>query len=146
MNIVVLKGNLARDPESREVTANGRTTTVVNFSIAVSRFFKKQDGTKDKDVTFIACEAWDTGAETIAKYVKKGDPILVHGSLKTESWPDKDNPEKKHSRTKVRVERFDKLYRAPKNEDGTYVNSSATSEPVPANAGPSDTDGDDIPF
>ena len=147
MNLVVLKGNLARDPESREVTSNGRLTTVVNFTIAVSRHFKKADGTKDKDTTFIACEAWDTGAETIAKYVKKGDPILVNGSLKTETW-EKDG--QKHSRTKVRVQNFDKLYRST-GKDGTEAaatsdpaTSDATPEPVAAKDGPKD--GADIPF
>lgn len=145
MNNVILKGNLARDPDKREVTANGRTTSVVNFTIAVSRFFNKADGTRDKDVTFINCEAWDTGAETIAKYLKKGDPILIKGSLKTENW---EQDGQKRSKTKVRVERFEKLYRAPARDgdDNTDENPVDDTQPETANVGAGDSDGEDIPF
>ena len=110
MNNVTLKGNLTRDPEIKVLDLNGRPVTVANFTIAVSRHFKRADGTKDKDTTFIPCEAWDTGAETIGKYVKKGDPLLVEGSVKVESW-EKDN--QKMSRMKIRVSNFELLYRAP---------------------------------
>jgi len=110
MNKVILRGNLARDPEVKVLDLNGRSVTVANFTIAVSRFFKKANGERDKDTTFIACEAWDTGAETLGKYCVKGDPLLIEGSIKTENW-EKDG--QKMSRTKVRVSNFDRLYRAP---------------------------------
>lgn len=118
MNHVALKGNLARDPEVKVLNLNGKSVTVANFTIAVSRFFKKANGERDKDTTFIACEAWDTGAENLAKFFVKGDPILIEGSLKTDNW-EKDG--QKMSRVKVRVTNFDRLYRAPAREDGGYA-------------------------
>lgn len=145
MNKTILKGNLARDPEAREVTVNGRTTTVANFTLAVSRFFTKADGTKDKDVTFIPCELWDSGAQSMVKFVKKGDPLLVEGSLKTESW-EKDG--EKHSRMKVRVAHFEKLYRST-GKDGEDVTSETPADeaaPTPVEAGVGPSGGDDIPF
>jgi single-strand DNA-binding protein len=113
MNKVILRGNLARDPEVKILDINGKKVTVTNFTVAVSRFFRKASGERDKDTTFVACEAWDSGAETIGKYFTKGDPILLEGSLKVESW-EKDG--QKVSRTKVRVSNFDRLYRAPVRE------------------------------
>lgn len=133
MNSVCLTGNLTRDPEVRTVEANGRPTSVVNFTVATSRFFKRADGQKDKDTTFIPCEAWDTGAETIGKIFLKGDPILIEGSIKEERWEAEGN---KRSRLKLRVNRFEKLYRAPKRE---VVSESAVDDLE-------DDDDQDTPF
>jgi single-strand DNA-binding protein len=128
MNKVVLHGNLAQDPEVKVIES--KNITVANFTIAVSRTFKKSDGTKDKDVTFIPCEAWDSGAETIGKYFTKGSPILVEGSLKMEKWTDNDGNPK--SRLKVRVSNFDFLNRSAKsqaNSAGEPEQADSTSEP-----------------
>lgn len=118
MNKVFLRGNLVRNPETRTIKmSNDKETKVTNFTVAVSRVFQKSNGEKDKDVTYIMCEAWDTGAEAISKHFVKGDPILIEGSLKTESW-EKDG--QKRSIMKVRVasfERFSTSYQAPKEEE-----------------------------
>ena len=128
MNTVILKGNLTHDPEVKEIKyGDNKSTHVANFSIAVSRFFKRANGDKDKDTTFIPCEAWDTGAETIGKYLHKGDPVLIQGTLKMETWETQEGA--KRSRLKVRVATFDKLYRAPKSDD--YDGADNTSHDVP---------------
>jgi single-strand DNA-binding protein len=107
MNINLLRGNLARDPEVRTVnTGNGKQTSVVNFTIAVSREYTKASGEKDKITTFVPCEAWDTGAEIIGESFKKGDLVMVEGSLRNDSW-EKDGV--KHNSLKVRVNNFSKI-------------------------------------
>jgi single-strand DNA-binding protein len=111
MNINILRGNLARDPEVRVVNTGGRQTTVVNFTVAVSREYTKSNGEKDKVTTFVSCEAWDTGAEIIADSFKKGDLVLVEGSLRNDSW-EKDGV--KHSTLKVRVNNFSKITKLSK--------------------------------
>jgi single-strand DNA-binding protein len=144
MNVVILKGNVASDIDSREVTANGRTTSVVNFRLAVNRYFKKADGTRDKDTTFISCEAWDTGAETIKKYLSKGDPVLIQGSLKSESW---EQDGQQRSRIKVRVNNFEKLYRAPASPEAESNEQQDDSAPETVTVGPDNVpEGTDIPF
>jgi single-strand DNA-binding protein len=141
MNVVVLKGNLTRDPESRTISAGDKkTTTVTNFTLAVNRHFKRNDGTKDKEVTFVDCEAWDTGGETIQRYVKRGDPLLVNGSLKLDTW---ETDGQKRSKLKVRVNGFELLYRAPADNakaapEDEAVGAAASSDPA--------SDGGDIPF
>lgn len=114
MNLVILRGNLARDPELRTVNSNSRSTSVVNFTIATSREFTKQNGETDKITTFVQCEAWDSGAEAIADSLKKGDLVMVEGSLRNDSW-EKDGV--KHSTLKVRVNNFAKLSRSSKKKD-----------------------------
>lgn len=113
MNIVLLKGNLTRDPELRTVTTGNRQTSVVSFSVAVSRDFTRSDGTKDKIVSYIQCEAWDSGAEVIGESFKKGDLVMVEGSLRNDSW-EKDGV--KHSTLKVRVNNFSKITKLKRKE------------------------------
>lgn len=106
MNMVALRGNLARDPDLRTVGSGGKTTSVVNFTVATSREFTRSDGSKDKITSFIPCEAWDSGAENIAQTFKKGDLVFVEGSIRNDSW-EKDGV--KHSSLKVRVNNFAKI-------------------------------------
>jgi single-strand DNA-binding protein len=113
MNLVILRGNLARDPELRSVTSNSRNTSVVNFTVATSREFTKQNGETDKVTTFVQCEAWDSGADAIADSLKKGDLVMVEGSLRNDSW-EKDGV--KHSTMKVRVNNFAKLNRGKRKQ------------------------------
>ena len=114
MNIVILRGNLTRDPELRVVTTSGKQTSVVNFTIATSREFTRANGSRDKITSFVQCEAWDTGAETIKNSFAKGDLVLVEGSLRNDSWG-KDGV--KHSTLKVRVNNFSKITRLKKQSD-----------------------------
>jgi single-strand DNA-binding protein len=109
MNNVVLQGNLAADPVSKQVN----NTTVVNFTIAASENYKKQDGSFAEDTQFIDCEAWDSGAQSIANNWYKGDPVLVQGKLKKEVW---EQDGAKRSRVKVRVTNFRKFARFQKSE------------------------------
>ena len=121
MNITLLRGNLARDPELRVVNTGGKQTSVVNFTVAVSREYTKASGDKDKITSFINCEAWDSGAEMIAESFRKGDLVMVEGSLRNDTW-EKDGV--KHSSLKVRVNNFSKITRLTKN------NKQESSEPV----------------
>jgi len=121
MNITLLRGNLARDPELRVVNTGGKQTSVVNFTVAVSREYTKTSGDKDKITSFINCEAWDSGAEMIAESFKKGDLVMVEGSLRNDTW-EKDGV--KHSSLKVRVNNFSKITRLTKNS------KQESSEPV----------------
>lgn len=124
MNITILRGNLARDPELRVVNTAGKQTSVVNFTVAVSREYTKSDGEKDKVTSFINCEAWDTGAEVIAESFKKGDLVMIEGSLRNDSW-EKDGV--KHSTLKVRVNNFSKITKLSRAKT---QNSSDSAETV----------------
>lgn len=77
INSCVLVGRLTKDVQERR-TQNG--TPVVSFTLAVDRR-KKEDG-----ADFINCIAWNKSAETIAKYVHKGDLFGVTGYIQTRSY------------------------------------------------------------
>jgi single-strand DNA-binding protein len=124
MNITILRGNLARDPELRVVNTAGKQTSVVNFTVAVSREYTKASGEKDKVTSFINCEAWDTGAEIIGSSFKKGDLVLVEGSLRNDTW-EKDGV--KHSSMKVRVNNFSKITKLSKQSQSKQIEET---EPV----------------
>ena len=103
MNLCVFAGNLTRDPEVRNVGSEG--TAVASFGIATNRKFKSKNGDMKDDTTFVECEAWSTAAETIGKYCKKGNYIIVYCTAKNDNWEDTDG--KKRSRVKFRVDRFE---------------------------------------
>lgn len=87
MNIVNIVGRLTRDPEIREVVENA----VCKFGLAHTVKFKRQDGTMAEDTTFVDVEFWGVGpSSVISKYVQKGDQIAVSGTLRMDSWTDKD--------------------------------------------------------
>lgn len=144
MNVVVLKGNLTRDPVSRTVTVSGKSVTVANLSLAVNRHYKAADGTKGQEVLFIECEAWDSGAETIVKHLHKGDPLLVKGSLKLDSW-EKDGV--KQSKIKVRVDSFEFIGQKQANGvPGKDVGDDTDAVATPSYADSDPGMADDIPF
>lgn len=101
-NKVILMGNLTRDPETR-TTPSGQTVT--NFSLAVSRSWKDQNGQQQEQTSFINCVAWGKPGEIIAQYVTKGSPLLVSGRLDQRSWDDKESGQKR-STVEVNVEDF----------------------------------------
>jgi len=126
MNITILRGNVVRDPELRQVVTGNKETHVVNFTVAVSREYTKASGDKDKITSFINCEAWDTGAAIIGESFKKGDLVMVEGSLRNDVW-EKDGV--KHSSLKVRVNNFSKITKLSRNNSSS---SSRNQEEVVA--------------
>ena len=106
-NRVLLIGNLTRDPQLR-YTPN--QVAVCDFGMAVNRQWAGQDGQKREEVCFVDCTAWARSAETLAKYMTKGQPLFVEGRLTFSTWDGPDG--KKRSKLEVTVERFQFLGRA----------------------------------
>ena len=100
-NKVILMGNLTRDVETR-TTPNGQS--VSNFSIAVTRSWRDQNGQTQEQTSFINCVAWGKVGEIIGQYVHKGSPLLVSGRIDQRSYEDKDG--NKRQAVEVVVEDF----------------------------------------
>ena len=81
INNVVLVGRLTRDPELR-YTPNG--IAVANFSLAVDRPFKNQQGERDTD--FIRIVTWRKLAEVCANNLGKGRLVAVVGRIQVGSY------------------------------------------------------------
>lgn len=99
VNTVILAGHLTRDPELRPL---GGDKVVVNFSLAINRRYKGNDGEIKEESTFVDCEAWGRTAELIGQYLAKGSAAYVEGRLKLDAWQDKEG--KNRSRLKVVVD------------------------------------------
>lgn len=85
INNVVLVGRITRDVELR-MSDSGKAYT--NFSLAVNRAFKGQDGKQQAD--FINCIVFGKQAENLARYCGKGSMIGVLGSIQTGKYQGKD--------------------------------------------------------
>ena len=130
MNCVNIIGRLTKDVELRR-TNSGKA--VASFTLAVNKDFKNDQGGYDAD--FIDCVAFEQKAETISKYVRKGDRFGVVGQLTTRSYETKEG--KKVKVTEVKVEKFDFLEKRKETED--TENSNGAFVPI-------DDDDPTLPF
>jgi single-strand DNA-binding protein len=148
-NKVILMGNLTRDPQLSYLPSQ---TAVVDFGLATNRKWKGQDGQMKQDTCFVDCRAFGKPAETINKYCKKGNPLLIEGRLTFDSWTGKDGT--KRSKHRVTVENFQFL---PGGGAGSGAGSGGPEQTSAAGDGiPSEDNGsaneaqtgskDDIPF
>ena len=131
VNIVVLAGNVTRDIEPREVGQS----TVCDIGLAVNESWTDKSGEKKERVTFVDCVAWGKTAELSARYLRKGSPVLIEGTLQLDEWT-KDG--EKRSKLRVRANRVQFLGGGEKRAAG-----AAQSSPALPVAGNPD---DDIPF
>ena len=87
MNNVSLIGNLTRDPELKYLPSNN--TPVVNYSIVVTNFFRKDDDGKPT-ADFINCVTFGKAAESLATYMKKGCKLGITGRIQVRRWQDQE--------------------------------------------------------
>ncbi|MAF64744.1 MAG: single-stranded DNA-binding protein [Planctomycetes bacterium] len=87
-NRVILMGNLTRDPEVR-YTQNDMA--ICKLGLAVNRRFKDgQTGEWREEPTFVDITIFGKRGEAFAKYHSKGRPAFIEGSLRFDSWEDKE--------------------------------------------------------
>lgn len=84
LNNVSIQGRLSSTPELR-YTQNGKAYC------SISIFLENSYPTKDNTGGFIDIISFEQKAEFLAKYFSKGDAILICGSLKHDSWVDKES-------------------------------------------------------
>jgi len=113
-------GRFVRDPDMKAVN----DTHVCEFSLAVNEF-RKVGGERKKFAHFFDFVIWDKAAEVINEYCNKGDLIEIRATPRQDKWQDKDGNNR--SRIVFRVDEFSFLPRS--------TNSSATTEPAPAEGG-----------
>ena len=80
MNRLVISGNICND---LEIKTSGETK-ILNFTVAVRRKYKDKEGNYPTD--FIRCVTFNNQADFIAKFFKKGSPILVEGTLQSNTY------------------------------------------------------------
>jgi single-strand DNA-binding protein len=91
-NKVILMGNLTRDPELRSTPGGSQ---VSDIALAINDNYTDSQGNKQERVTFVDITFWGKQAETLCRWKKKGDPLLVEGRLQMDEWNDKQSGEKR---------------------------------------------------
>lgn len=100
VNYVELIGWLGNEPEQR-YTPSG--VAIAEFSVATKRVGgRNEDGSWSYETDWIDVVAWDQLAETVATSLRKGSRVRVTGSLRVDSWEDREGNKRK--RVNVRAE------------------------------------------
>jgi len=97
INKVILVGRLGKDPEIRS-TPQG--TSVAKFTIATDEKFTDRAGEKQERTEWHNIVAWGKLGEICGQYLKKGKLVYIEGSIRTDSWDDKESGQKKY-RTEI---------------------------------------------
>jgi single-strand DNA-binding protein len=155
MNLVVLVGNLTRDPEVR-YTANGNA--VANVNIAVNRTFAKEGG---PDADFFRVTVFGKQAELVERYLSKGRKVGIEGRIQNDNYEKEGQMIYRDTIIASRIE-----FLSPKNtnadpfggEGQSFDRPAQSAAPAPRQEPPSapssvpegfsqlDDDDDDLPF
>lgn len=136
MNTICIIGRFTKDPEAKTV---GNGSSVCNFTLAVDRPYKDENG--QKRVDFIRCQAWKQQAGMIAHYFKKGSEIAITGSLQSSRYTNSDGRE---------VTELYVLCQEITFTSGTHKEGKKQDKPVAPTEMPTEAfeplDDDDLPF
>jgi len=87
-NKVILMGNLTRDPELRYTPNN---TAICKIGLAVNRRFKDgATGEWKEEPTFVDVTIFGARGEAFQRFHTKGKPAFIEGSLRLDTWEDKN--------------------------------------------------------
>lgn len=127
-NVVMLTGNLTRDPEIKTVGEN----KVAKFGLAVNRRVKNGDNWENK-ASFFDVETWRS-ASFVEDYLTKGNQVQILAEARQDTW-EKDG------------QKFSKVVFIA--EDVRSVGGKKESKPAAAatgDASPPTAGGDEVPF
>lgn len=116
LNNISIMGRLCADPELKK-TQNG--TAVCGFAIACDRYVKQGE---DKKADFLDVVAWRGTAEFVTKWFKKGDPIIITGSLQSRVWEDENG----NKRKAVEIVAGEVNFAGYKKDSGSSAGNNAT--------------------
>ncbi len=95
VNVVVITGNLTRDPELRHT---GGGTAICELRVAVNS--RRKDGQSGEWVdkpNYFDVVVWGAQGENCANYLAKGRPVAVEGRLDWREWEAKDGSGKRQA-------------------------------------------------
>lgn len=122
INLVVLMGNLTRDPELRR-TPTGHA--VAEMRMAVSEKYKNSAGKEVQNTCFVEIVVWDKQAEACSQYLTKGSTVIVEGNLQLDQW--KTTEGEKRSKLKIRANRVQFIGR-PRGETAGHEQRQVAEE------------------
>ena len=145
LNKVILIGNLGKDPEIRS-TPQG--TSVAKFTVATDERFTDKSGEKQERTEWHNITAWGKLGEICGQYLKKGKLVYIEGSIRTDSWDDKESGQKKY-RTEIVANTMKMLDRRGDEGGGGGGGYNQSSSRGPKSSSGPDMghdDDEDVPF
>jgi single-strand DNA-binding protein len=94
VNVVVITGNLTRDPELRHT---GGGTAICELRVAVNSRRKDQSGNWVDKPNYFDVVVWGAQGENCATYLAKGRPVAIEGRLDWREWEAKDGSGKRQA-------------------------------------------------
>ena len=132
-NLCILVGHAGGDPEVRYSSSG---TCIANFSLATSWGKKDSDGNWENFTDWHKVVAFGKLGEKVAEYLNKGQPVMVEGSIRYESWED-DQGNKKYA-TKIIARSVDVLVKPVDNQNQEKVDNQVDNKNT--------EEEDDLPF
>jgi single-strand DNA-binding protein len=126
LNHVELIGRLGADPEMRFLSSG---KALCRFSLATNRIVgQDEQGGRLYETDWTNIEAWEQLAELCNTYLHKGRRVLVAGSLRTDSWVDKESGQNRY-RTFVRAKEV--MFLDSSRPEQTDAPAEVSEEDVP---------------
>ena len=151
VNVVVVTGNLTRDPELRSTRVGPRSASFGSRSTAAA---KNAHGEWVDKPNYFDVTVWGAQGENCANYLSKGRPVAVEGRLDWREWEDKEGNKRQTVEIIANTVQFlgSRDGSGGGNGNGGFSPSSDTPantsdfEPAAVGAGGEGGGNDDIPF
>lgn len=142
INVVVISGNLTRDPELRQ-TAGG--SSVLRLGVAVNdRVKNQQTGEWEDRANFVDCVVFGARAESLSRFLSKGQKVSIQGKLRYSQWESQQGD--KRSKLEVVVDEIEFMSSRNSGESsGNFGGGGGGSYNAPA-PGPAPDLDEEIPF
>ncbi len=146
LNKIMMIGNLTKDPQLSYLPSQ---TPVVEFGLATNRKWNdKATGEQREETCFVDCRCYGRQAETLNKYMRKGNQIFIEGRLQFDTWTSPEGQRRSKHRVFVQSFQFlgspDRSARPPANQNASQAEPSQQYDSQqPPNGGAKE---DDIPF
>lgn len=137
INTVIISGRLTRDVDLRYLP-NG--TPVAKLPIAFDRSYQK-NGEWMQDTSYLDITVWSKRGEQCAEYLRKGSPVLIEGYIRTRSYVDSNNQNRKV--TEIVANKISFLEKTGFTTEGLEEKPEPKKETETPDANVTD---DDVPF
>lgn len=143
LNKIMLIGNLGADPEKRFL---GSGQAVTNFRIATTEHWKDKQGNKQERTEWHRIVVYGPQAEACEKYLSKGRPVYVEGSLRTRQWEDQQGNTKYMTEVIAQRVQFLGSPSGQRSERTTEGPEAESFPETPAETPATPTAEEDVPF
>lgn len=126
MNKLTIIGNLTRDPELRQVNTQDGPVNVCDFSVAVNRRGRGNNGKNEVD--YFRVTTWRGLAENCSRYLAKGRKVAVVGEVSCRTYTGSDGVT--YANMEVRAEDVEFLTPRQDGQSAPSGGQSARSAPA----------------